>query len=483
MSTRKVLAFSYLDRYSSLVFAIISSIILARLLTPSEMGVFSVTMILLSFATPFKDLGASQYLIREKNLEPSMVRAAWTVQLSMGMVLAILAYSIDQMVADFYRDPRIKDIIFVLSLNFALGPFGTLTIALLSREMKFGSIAIIRFVSTLTGNTMAIGCAFAGLGPISLAYGLLSSNMISALVSLWFRPKGTPWLPGFVGLRKVLTFGSAVSGTSMMNIIYEGAPELILGRLQGMTETGLFGRGKGLVSIFERLIMDGVYAAAMPIFSQRLRRGESIAEIFVKAVGLISGIGWPLLSFIALFAYPLMQLLYGPKWDDAVDLARILSIAMSMLLPALLCGPPLIALGRVRTVFWLTTTNALMQVGVSVVGARLGLESLGVGIVISSLLIATLWLRFARPLILFAWYDFRLMLFKSAIVTAGTMTVPIIVVFFFGLRPGATLTSLMIGGLGALCGYLYTARAVGHPVWDEIDQIVLRRIGFSKPKL
>lgn len=479
MSVRKVFLFSYLDRYASLLLFVVTSMILARLLTPAEMGVFSVTMVFLSFTGPLKDLGASQYIIQEKHLEPAMIRSAWAIQLGLGLLLAIFVLGVSQFVAEFYREPKIKSIMLVLSLNFVLNPFGALTLALLSREMRFGSIAIIRFSGAFSGSLTSITCAWLSFGPISLAYGALTTSIVSALVSLWFRPKGIPWLPSFAGLRRVLTFGSFVTGVSIMSTISQGTPELILGRLQGMAATGLFSRANGLVSMFERLVLDGVYAAALPLFSKRIRDGEPIGDVFVRAEEFVSGIGWPLLSFLAIFAYSLIRLFYGTRWDGAVDLTRTLCMAMIMLIPALLCGPPLIALGKIRTVFLLTCFNAVMQIGLSAIGASIGLEALGIAIVISSLSIAIFWLYISKPLIAFTWKAFLSGLFKSAAVTIGAMAVPLAVTFFFGLRPNAPLIPLIIGGVGALSGYLLIARAVNHPVWAEIDRAVLRKIGFS----
>ena len=66
MSTRNSLFFSFLDRYASLVITVVSSMVIARLLTPAEIGVFSVTVVLLSFVTSIRDMGAGQYLVQEK---------------------------------------------------------------------------------------------------------------------------------------------------------------------------------------------------------------------------------------------------------------------------------------------------------------------------------------------------------------------------------------------------------------------------------
>ena len=75
MSIRKSLVYSYLDRYASLVVSIVSSMVIARVLTPEDIGVFSVTMVLISFVATVRDLGAGQYLIQEKELTTDRIRA------------------------------------------------------------------------------------------------------------------------------------------------------------------------------------------------------------------------------------------------------------------------------------------------------------------------------------------------------------------------------------------------------------------------
>ena len=79
MPTRKSLAFSFLDRYATLVIGIVSSMVIARLLTPEEIGIYSVAMVLLGFVATVRDLGVGQYLVQEKDLTIDRIRAVWAV--------------------------------------------------------------------------------------------------------------------------------------------------------------------------------------------------------------------------------------------------------------------------------------------------------------------------------------------------------------------------------------------------------------------
>ncbi len=169
MSTRRALVFSYLDRYASLMVFILTSMIIARLLTPAEVGVYSIALVLISFVAPFRDLGASQYLIYEKDLTLERIRSVWTIQLSLGITLALLIFSLREVAATFYREPLIADIMLLLAVNSLLIPFGALTGAWLTRELQFDRLAVIRFSGTLMGAVASIFLAWLDYGAISLA--------------------------------------------------------------------------------------------------------------------------------------------------------------------------------------------------------------------------------------------------------------------------------------------------------------------------
>ena len=475
MSTRRALTFSFLDRYSGLVLNIIASMILARLLTPADIGVFSVTMVLLSFMLTFRDMGAGQYLVQEKELTTDRIRATWTMQLGLGLLLAIIILLASTPVAVFYKEPRMKEIMWVLALNFAVNPFGSLTNAWLSREMRFDSIAIIRIASTVAGTLVSVGFAWAGYGPISLAFGSLANTMIVAGLSIFFRPSSFPWLPGFKEIRRVLSFGWMLTATSLLSSAYSGAPEIFLGRLQGMAGTGLFSRGQGLVSMFERLVMDAVRVVAQPYFSKQSRHGLELSRSFVQATALVSVLGWSFLGCVAILAFPIMRVLYGPQWDGAVNLTRELCLALSVLIPAQMCGPTLIASGAMRTVLSLTLLNTAIQVICTAVGATIGLDAMGWALTLSALLIVITNFPIVQPLISFTWKDFLSDLGKSGLVACGSMAMPLAVSLWYGFRAESILLPLSLALPGAAVGFLAVARALRHPIWQEIDRFFLNQ--------
>lgn len=473
MSTRRALAFSYLDRYASFVVAVATSMIIARLLTPTEIGVYSITMVMIGFMGPFRELGASQYLIQKKVLTTDVIRSIWAIQLFLGLALALIIFFSRKIAASFYHNSEIGDIMAVLALNSLLIPFGALTMAWLTKQLRFDQLAIIRFGGSIAGSAGSIYFAWRGHGPISLAYGAFSSTLAMTLISFYYRPKHFPWMPGIKEITKVIGFGTSMSGITLLHQAYDGAPELILGRLQGMYATGLFGRAQGLVNLFEKLVMDSVHSVLLPAFSKLNNEGQSLGDAFVKSVFMITAVGWTMLSFIAVMAHPAINLLYGSQWNNAVGMTRILCLAMCFILLIGTCPALLIAAGRRTNVLWLAIINVLVQSIVALIGASMGFEELGWGIMLSSITLSVISLYVTHSIVQFSWDELMTAVRKSLIVAAGAMILPIATALLYSHDPNSTLAPLIIGGIGTVIGFAIAAKISNHPIRLDIYNILI----------
>jgi len=475
MSTRKSLVFSFLDRYASLVVSIVSSMFIARLLTPEELGVFSVTMVLLLFVNTVRDLGAGQYLVQERELTTTRIRAVWAVQLGLGLMLAGLVLLASYPVAVFYDEPRMRDIMLVISLSYAVNPFGSLTYAWLMREMRFENVALMRFSSGLAGAFVSVGMAWHGWGPISLAFGALSSTLVNALVAVYFRPRSFPWLPGVAEIKRVLTFGTKLTGSSVMTVISNGAPELLVGKLQGLTAAGLYSRSTGLVQMFHRLFVDAVAAVCLPWFARISREQGGYSEPFLKATAYVTAFGWSFCLAIICLAHPVIRLLYGDQWDQAVDLARLLAVAMAFTVPAALCQTALLSSGAVTSIARVTVVSCLQSVILVALGATQGLAGVGLAMTAAAAVTATIWLRTTARLVGVPWASLLTTFRKSAVVALFAAVGPALALWQFGPYPSTILSPLLLGGGGGLLGFVASVMLSKHPLHEEFV-VVWRRL-------
>ena len=472
MTTRRALAFSFLDRYLGLIIGIASSMVIARVLTPAEIGTYSVVMVLLGFMATLRDLGAGQYMVQHRSLDTPSLRAIWTVQLGLGLLFAILTLASSSWVAQFYGDARMREIMYVLALNFAVTPFLAFPNAWLVREMHFGVLSIVRSTGALTHAGVAIGLALLGWGPISLAYANLATTIAGVIVIRLVSDAQMPGRPGLHGIRDVVSFGGRLTAVSLIDTVRAGSPELLLGRIQGLASAGLFSRGMGLVSMFQQLVLSAVGAVALPYFARESREGRPLGPSFVLSVELITGLGWPFFGGLVLLAYPAMRILYGDQWDAAVEPTRWLAIAAAISLPALICSAPMIAASALNDMLKASALSMTLSLVAVTAGAQHGLTVLAQLLAVAALFSSAYWLWLAKKRLKFEWPQFALATLRSVKLTVATLVAPILTVFSLGWTPDNVWLACLVAIPGAVLGFLFTARLLQHALWAEIQRFV-----------
>ena len=445
--------------------------ILARLLTPTDIGAFSVVMALLSLAATVRDFGAGNYLVQERELSHDRIRAVWAVQLGLGLLLGTLVALMSRPVAAFYDDARMRPVMLVLAFNYVVNPFGSVTYSWLMREMRYDAIAVMRFSASVAGALVAVGLAYRGHGPISLAWGSLASTCVNAAVAVLFRPNGYPWLPGVREIGRVLSFGGQLTATSMLNTISAGAPEFFLGKMQTLAAAGYYSRANGLVAMFGRLVTDAVYPVALSLFSREARLGQDFSAAFLRAFAYITALSWSFSAALICLAHPTVRLLYGTQWDHSVELTRWLAVALALMAPVPLCTAALVGSGQVRPMLWATIITLVSTVAAAAAGASLGLAALGACLVVAALVSTAAWLHITQRVVRCPWHALASVGARSAVVTLAAAAAPVAALLWFGSVPVHAVPPLVLGAAGGGVGFLLAVMLLRHPLGDEVRRL------------
>ncbi len=475
-SVKRSLLFSFLDRYASLAINIVSSLVIARLLKPSEIGTFSVAMIFTTLLTTLRDLGVGAYLIQEKDLTIARLRSAWGVQLCMALLCAGLLVALAAPMAGYFHEPLVRELLHIVALNFLLIPFGSLNYALLIRDMRFDAVAIIRLSQTLMVACVSIGTAYTGHGALSLAYGNLAGVAMAAIAGIALR-KGVPWLPSFSEVRRVLKVGTTLTVASLFSAAATGAPEFLLGKLQSMAAVGYYSRANGLISMVNRLLLDATYPVAEARFAAINREGQSCAPTFLAAVGLLLGVGWPLCTFLAVTAEPLVLLMYGHQWAESVLPTRILSLGVLLNLWAQVCQAALVATGHSRGVLRGNLLNATLIGICAAAASSFGIVPLCLCLTIAALVSSATWLRLAHASVQFSWQQLRHIVGQSlivAIAVGAASTLGLVLPHELDWSPLAQLAVALPLAISAWLGSLF---ATGHPLVPHLQAFAAKRLG------
>lgn len=320
---RHALKLSFIAQYASLILQFATSVIVARLLLPAEVGIFSVAAGLVLIGQTLRDFGTGQYVIQEKELTESRIRAAMSVTLLIGWFIAACVFLIAPLAGRIYGEAGMTSVLYLLSINFLLLPFSTITAACLRREMQFGAITTARISSVAVQSGVTIACAFYGLSYMSMAWGAIAGTISTILVVNRYRPSGMPWMPGVAEIPHVLSFGSKLSIVEFLRVFAVTIPEMVIGKFMGMHAAGILSRSQGTMQLFSTIVFRGIGPVINPYFSRINRHAEDIKRPYVFTVSCISGLAWPFFAALSIVAPDLILTLFGPNWSEVSPLVQI----------------------------------------------------------------------------------------------------------------------------------------------------------------
>lgn len=482
MSTvRRSLAYSLADNYLGVALQLLSTLVISRLLNPTDIGIFAVAAVLSSLASSFRDFGVAEYLIQEKNLTAEKLRASLAANLAVSWLMAFLLFFSSHWVGEFYRQPGVADVLKVLSVNFLLIPFGAVTMACFRRDMNYRPIFLINTSSSVVGFIVVMACAWSGLGYMSMAWSSLAGIVWTIVLATCMRPASMPRWPSLKGIREVIQFGKQATGIYLFSQVGRSAPEAVIGRVLDMAAVAFYSRANGLMEIFNRTVLRAVMPICLPYFARAARAGEDGRAGYIKAVALVTGIGWPFFLFIGLLAYSAIRILYGEQWLASVPLAQILCLVAFAELPYYLSGEMLIAQGRIDVATRLQFATQVLRLLALALVVPFGLTGACWGLLLAAIVTAWISHVLLRQIVDFRLQHLLLACKGSAIVAAASFLPALGLLQLNPVNEQNFTIMLLACGALSLPIWLLSLRALRHPLWQEIASLcinLLRKSGL-----
>ena len=408
-ATRHSFFFSFAEKYTVLLLGIVATMVLSRLLTPAEVGVYSLGAVLVALAQVVRDFGVGQYLIQEKQLDAVKLRAALATSLLVAWLLAGLVLLASAPLAQFYGEPRLTLVLRVLSVNFLLIPFSALTLPMLRRQLRFRAIYAINGANSMVNLLVAVLLALQGYSYMSMVWAALAGSCASLAVSLLVRPRELPWLPGRRGMGDIARFGAYATGGGLVDEAGVAAPDLIIGKLIGIESLALFGKAQSVLNIFNQAITSAISPVVFPLFAARAREeggqgGEGGAQlVYLRTISYMTALAWPFFLFLACMALPLVKVLYGTQWLGCVPLIRIMCLSSAVYSMFSMARYLFVATGQLHAQVRLDACTGAIKVALLLAAAPFGLVAVAWAVVLSNVLRSWLVYGCLRRLSALGW--------------------------------------------------------------------------------
>ncbi len=302
----------------------ISTIFVARLLTPEDYGLLGMVTIITSFAAIFSDLGLSAAIIQKPDINHKQVSNLFWINIGIGFLVAFIIFSLAPVLVWFYSEPRLFLITVALSFNFIFGGLTVQHSALLKRQMRFAVLGRLEILSALAGIVTALLLAYLDFGYWSLIF-MQWASLVTNAIGVWV---ACGWRPGIPsrnsGMKSMVAFGGNLTGFRVVNYFTRNLDNLLIGRYWGAEALGLYAKAYQLLLLPIQQINGPMTSVAIPALSSLQTDPKKYRKFYYKAILSISSLSMPIMAFLFASADKIILLLLGEKWVGAVPLFRLL---------------------------------------------------------------------------------------------------------------------------------------------------------------
>jgi PST family polysaccharide transporter len=369
-----------------MVIQLLAVVILARLLSPHDYGLFAMVMAIAGVSEIFRDFGLSNAAIQAPTLSSGQRDKLFWINSGIGITLGLIIVGLSFPISAIYGEQELVALTQFMAIAFAVNGITTQHQASLSRSLRFGTLALVDVLASVGALGTAVTLAALGFGYWALAWQLVSTSLLTLILSISF----ARWLPRLprrdVSLKGFYRFGWNMVASQLVNYAANNTHALIIGLRYGPAALGVFDRGFRLLMNPLNQLRSPITRVAVPVLSRVQTENERFNR-YITIGQLAMGYSLvPALAFIAGAAEPIVRVALGSEWIDAGPVLRFLAIAGAFQTLSYVGWWVYNARGLMDVLFKFTLMSASMKVVFVVIGSQWGIAGAAAGFALEPVL-------------------------------------------------------------------------------------------------
>lgn len=324
------LLWSYMERFGTQLVSFVVSVILARLLMPSDFGVVAIVMVFISFSNVFVHGGFGNALVQRKTIDEYDLSSVFWLSMGVSLLFYAVLFFAAPWVAAFYEMPLLCHLLQVLGLCLPLTAFNVVQRAIVSRSMRFKTY----FYSSLTGVVISavvgVTMAYAGMGVWALVTQQMVNIVVSTMVVACFIKWHPRWILNVDRLNGLFSYGWKLLVGSLIDTFYGEFRSLYVGKLYSPAILAYYTKGQSFPTMVVQNVNSSIMAVLFPALSKRQDNTAAVRQMVRRAIRTSSFVILPLMAGLIAIAKPLVMVLLTEKWLPSVVFVQILCLGTAL---------------------------------------------------------------------------------------------------------------------------------------------------------
>lgn len=320
------MVWSAFGRISIQVVQFVLGVVLARILSPQEYGVFAILMVFILLSEVFRDSGFSSALIQKKNRTSDDISTVFIFNIAVSLICYAILWFASPYIESFYNINSLSQYIRALSLTIIIGSLYTVSSTLVTINMDFKKLTIISFFSTSLSGVISIYLAYHGFGIWALVYQSLLRSIFTAIL-IWSFIRWKPsWVFSKSSFKQLFSYGSKILLSSLLETFFSNLNAILIGKYIGTKDLGFYSRGRQFTDVVFG-VFSSTFGVLLPGLAPLQDEKETLirhTRTIVKTSALLTV---PIFLGLFVLAEPIINVLLGEKWLMAVPILQIFSFA------------------------------------------------------------------------------------------------------------------------------------------------------------
>lgn len=369
------------EKFGSMAMSFISNLVLARLLLPEDFGVIGMLHIFIAISGAFMIGGFGDAIIQKKNATHTDYSTVFVWNMVLSVFFYVVLFFLAPVIARFYDMPSLCEVLRVYGLVLILVALSVVQNASLRKELRFKALSLRNLSASFVALVVGVVMAYLGFGVWSLVTSALVNQFMNVIL-VW---RISSWRPSIVfnkkSFKNMFAFGGMMMLTSLVDKIYANLQGLLIGKWYSASELGYYTQASKLENVPTGSLSYIVSNVSFPVFSKLQNEKDKLLFGLRKNIKAITYLNFPLCVVLLLIAKPLIELLYGEKWDPSAPYFQLLCISGMLYAMNSLNGSVVKALGKGKMYLTIHLVQRVIGLVLMFLGIRYSVEGLLIAVV------------------------------------------------------------------------------------------------------
>lgn len=330
----------------ALAVQVVSTVVLARLLTPADFGVVAMvttfSLLLISFGLN----GLTEVLIQRDEVNRFQASNLFWINCAVGLILTIGFAGSGSLMARFYRNPLVARVAWGISPAIFIGSISVIHLALLRRAMRFAAVSANEVFGRVVNTTLAILLALIGWGYWALVAGIVAQG-VSTTIGAWWLCRWLPNLPRRgVGTRSMLRFAAHVYGRFSANYFARNFDNILVGWRFNAVALGYYKKAYDLFALSATQVTGPLHSVVLAALSRLQHDPPRVKRYLANSLGIVALLGMALSADLTLIGKDVVRLVLGPKWSESGRIFVLFGPGIGLMLLSSTVGWIHLAIGK-----------------------------------------------------------------------------------------------------------------------------------------